>query len=180
MDKEIKDRIELAKNFAVSAGKILLEHFGGRQDSKLKSQRETVTNADLASEKYILAQIEREFDEPVLSEELHPEAELSGPLWIIDPLDGTNNFSRGIPFFAVIIAFAIDAETKLGVIHEPIRKETFWTDGEKSYLGDSEIRVSNTIKLANVSRRRDFHTIAAAATRQISRTSSAWRWRFVV
>ncbi len=144
---EIIDRTEFVKRTAVSAGKILMKHFGGRQNWRMKSQRETVTDADIESEEFILQEIEREFGESVISEEFHPKTAISGAQWIIDPLDGTNNFSCGFPFFCVIIAFAIDGETKLGVIHEPIRNETFWTDGTASFVGDVKLQVSSTFKL---------------------------------
>lgn len=144
---EIIDRTEFAKRTAVSAGRILMKHFGGRQNWRMKSQRETVTDADIESEEFILSEIEREFGESVLSEEFHPETAISSAQWIIDPLDGTNNFSCGFPFFCVIIAFAIDGDTKLGVIHEPIRNETFWTDGKASFVGDIKLNVSTTTKL---------------------------------
>lgn len=145
---EITERVEFAKRTAESAGELLMKHFGGRQNWRMKSQRETVTDADEESEEFILTEIEREFGESSLSEEFHPDRKISGGQWIIDPLDGTNNFSCGFPFFCVIIAFAVDGDTKLGVIHEPIREETFWTDGEKSYVGDQEIHVSRTSKIA--------------------------------
>ncbi len=145
---EITDRVDFAKRTAIGAGKLLMKHFGGKQDWRLKSQRETVTDADIESEEYINGRIETEFGENILSEEFHPDEVISGAQWIVDPLDGTNNFSCGFPFFCVIIAFAIDGDTKLGVIHEPIRKETFWTDGERSYVGETEIHVSETDKLS--------------------------------
>ena len=147
MSADIKERITFAKTTAITAGELLLREFGGRQNWRMKSPRETVTDADIASEELIIGLIEKEFAEPILSEELHSDTGLSGPLWIVDPLDGTNNFAHGFPFFCVIIAYAEDGETKLGVIHEPVRGETFWTDGEKSYLGDEEIHVGTTTKL---------------------------------
>jgi len=145
----IKDRTEFAKRTAVSAGEILKKHFGGRQDWRMKSHRETVTDADIESEEFIIREIEREFGESILSEEFHPDTDIAGTQWIIDPLDGTNNFSCGFPFFCVIIAFAVDDDTKVGVIHEPLRNETFWTDGKASYVGDQKIRVSKTAKISN-------------------------------
>ncbi len=143
----VKDRTEFAKRTAVSAGEILKKHFGGRQDWRMKSHRETVTDADIESEEYIIREIEREFGESILSEEFHPDTDIAGAQWIIDPLDGTNNFSCGFPFFCVIIAFAVDGDTKVGVIHEPLRNETFWTDGKASYVDDVKLRVSQTSKL---------------------------------
>lgn len=147
MISDIQKRLDFAKNTARSAGKILLEHFGAKQDSRMKSLREVVTKADILSEEFIIESISRKFSEPVLSEELHSTAIFDGPLWIVDPLDGTNNFSRGFPFFSVLISFAFDGKTKLGVIHDPLRDETFYTDGKKSYLNGKQIRVSDTKKL---------------------------------
>ncbi|HDR91194.1 MAG TPA: inositol monophosphatase [candidate division Zixibacteria bacterium] len=144
---EIIQRTDFAKRTAISAGEILKKHFGGRQDWRIKSHRETVTDADIESEEFIIREIEREFGESILSEEFHPNTDISGAQWIIDPLDGTNNFSCGIPFFCVIIAFAVNGDTKVGVIHEPLRNETFWTDGKSSYVGDVKLNVSNTTKL---------------------------------
>jgi len=149
MSVDIEKRLDFAKKIAVDAGKILVARFGGRQKSSMKSIRETVTEADLRSEEFILKAIDAEFGEPVLSEEFRPDTRISGPLWIVDPLDGTNNFAMGYPFFAVIIAFAVDGTSKLGVIHEPIRGETFFTDGKKSYCNDSPISVSETTRLGD-------------------------------
>ena len=147
MNREILKRLEFARNTASSAGKILMEHFGERQDSNMKSLREVVTKADLLSEELIVEAISKEFSEPILSEEKYSKANFAGPLWIVDPLDGTNNFSRGFPFFSVLIAFAVDGDTRLGIVHDPLRSETFWTDGDKSFLGDEPIRVSDTKNL---------------------------------
>ena len=147
--KRNSDRLDFAKSLATKSGELLLSYFGGRQNARMKSIREAVTDADIRSEELILDAVDREFGEPVLSEEFRPDTPIAGPLWVVDPLDGTNNFAAGIPFFAVIIAFVEDGETRFGVIHEPIRGETFWTDGESSYLGDERISVSSTKRLAD-------------------------------
>jgi len=144
---DIDNRIEFAKRLAVESGDLLMKRFGGRQEYRSKSHRETVTDADIESEEHILRRIENEFDEPVLSEELNPNAKIPGPLWIVDPLDGTNNFASGFPFFSVLIAFAQDGETKLGIVHDPLRGETFWANGKKSFVNDTRISVSGTKKL---------------------------------
>ncbi|MCK5832471.1 inositol monophosphatase [bacterium] len=149
MNRDILDRLDFAKETAIKAGEILAKNFGGRHKGTMKSSREVVTETDLESERYILNAIENRYGEPVLSEESNPNTDTKGPLWIVDPLDGTNNFAAGIPFFAVIISFAIDSSTKLGVIYEPLRKELFWSDGILSYLGESRINISNTEKLGD-------------------------------
>ena len=147
---DIKNRVEFAKLLAMEAGEILAQRFGGRQKGRMKSQREVVTDTDIESEEHILRRIEDEFGEPVLSEEFNPDTHSDGPLWIIDPLDGTNNFACGFPFFSVLIAFAENGKTKLGIIYEPIRKNIFWSDGVRSYVGTELIAVSKTKKLGDV------------------------------
>lgn len=63
--------------------------------------------------------------------------------WIVDPLDGTTNFLHGIPHFAISIAAEQDGEIVAGMIHDPLRDETFWADrGQGAYLNDRRLRVS--------------------------------------
>lgn len=64
-------------------------------------------------------------------------------VWIVDPLDGTANFLRGLPFFAVNIALARDGEAIAGVTHVPMMDETFWAEkGKGAFLNGTPIRVS--------------------------------------
>jgi len=146
MSNVIAEKLEFAKKTAISAGDILLERFENTQ-SKLKSKREVVTDADLASEEFIIGAIETEFGESILSEESHEHSKLEDKMWIIDPLDGTNNYANGIPFFSVVIAYYEEGRSLFGVIYEPIREELYWSDGELSYLNNRHIRVSKTNRL---------------------------------
>ena len=80
---------------------------GGNEVFSKSAHYDRVTTADTESEKKIVAEIERDFPEhTVLSEEMGSRRRDSEYTWIIDPLDGTNNYSRGLPFFAVSIAAA--------------------------------------------------------------------------
>ncbi len=73
-----------------------------------------------------------------------------GVRWIVDPLDGTTNFLHGIPYFAISIALERDGEIVAGVIHDPIRDETFWADkGQGAFLNDERIRVSGRRRIAD-------------------------------
>ena len=74
----------------------------------------------------------------------------AGVRWIVDPLDGTTNFLHGIPYFAISIALERDGEIVAGVVHDPIRDETFWADkGQGAFQNDERIRVSGRRRIAD-------------------------------
>jgi myo-inositol-1(or 4)-monophosphatase len=104
----------------------------GRID--FKSAKDVVTEVDHLSEALILDAIRTRFPgDAILAEETGEhdaaggEAPTSGigRVWIVDPLDGTINYANGIPFWCVSIALAVDGRPVVGVIHDPVRRETF-------------------------------------------------------
>ncbi len=130
---------------ARQAGAELLKFF---KDKNLKidkkSKHEIVTPADMASNKIILATIKKEFPtHGILSEETGYYQKNSDYLWIIDPLDGTNNFAMGNPLWGVSVALAYKKELVLGVINLPFMKDLFWAQvGQGAYLNNKKITVS--------------------------------------
>jgi fructose-1,6-bisphosphatase/inositol monophosphatase family enzyme len=73
-----------------------------------------------------------------------------GRTWIIDPLDGTVNYANGIPFFCVSVGLVVDGTPAAGVVHDPMRAETFWaTSDGPACLGDNEIHASDKQSLAD-------------------------------
>ena len=69
---------------------------------------------------------------------------LDAPFWIIDPLDGSNNFSKGIPYFALSVALYERKDFVMGVVYDPIRDEVFWTQrGVGSFLDQYKLRITN-------------------------------------
>ncbi len=101
----------------------------GQVSVTLKSEKDLVTNADLQAEKLILSCIREAFpDHAFLTEEsaptVNPET-LRGPLWIVDPIDGTANYAHGHPHTAVSIAFAFEGHVLAAVVHSPFENETF-------------------------------------------------------
>ena len=62
--------------------------------------------------------------------------------WIIDPLDGTNNYAHGLPIFSISVALAHKKETILGMVYAPFLKEIYWSIGKKSFCNNKEILVS--------------------------------------
>lgn len=98
--KSGKDALEVAIAAAEKAGGILLDYFGSKIQVKHKSKGNLVTEADILSEKFILDFLQNEYpDFSILSEESNSSASLTDCAWIVDPLDGTNNYTFGIPFF---------------------------------------------------------------------------------
>jgi len=139
-----KNALEVAIAAAKEAGEILLAHFGSVRQIKHKSQGNLVTDADILSEKLIIDFLKREYpDFGILSEESNPSASVSGYTWVVDPLDGTNNYTYGIPFFCVNIALVQDEDILLGITYDPMRGELFQAEkGKGAYLNDSPIRIS--------------------------------------
>lgn len=139
-EKELK----VAKNVAKKAGKILMKYFG-KVGYEIKKDNSRVTKADLESEKLILKTIRKNFPEhTIYSEEAGIDQKKSDYMWVIDPLDGTTNFSLGNPFFNVSIGFVKKDEPILGVIYYPILKELYYAvKGEGAYTNGKKINVSN-------------------------------------
>ncbi len=139
-----KNALEVASAAAKEAGEIVLSHFGSKRQIKHKGQGNLVTDADLLSEKSIIDFLKREYpDFGILSEESSSSATISGYTWVVDPLDGTNNYTFGIPFFCVNVALVRDEDIVLGVTYDPLRKELFQAEtGKGAYLNGAPIRVN--------------------------------------
>ncbi len=91
-----------------------------------------VTEADFAAERVIRKQLQEGFPEfSILGEEYGAEGRSDGPEWIVDPIDGTLGFSRGIPLFSTLIALAVDGEPVMGLIDLPALGERYvgWKGG---------------------------------------------------
>jgi histidinol phosphatase-like enzyme (inositol monophosphatase family) len=91
-----------------------------------------VTEADFAAERVIRKRLQQGFPEfAILGEEYGAEGRSDGPEWIVDPIDGTLGFSRGIPLFSTLIALAVDGEPVMGLIDLPALDERYvgWKGG---------------------------------------------------
>jgi fructose-1,6-bisphosphatase/inositol monophosphatase family enzyme len=123
---------------AVEAGRILADRYERVERVDYKSARDVVTEVDHLSEELILKAIRAAFpDDGILAEESGEHRALAGAAdtrdrtrtWIVDPLDGTINYANGIPFFCVSIGLVVDGRPEVGVIHDPMRAETFAATG---------------------------------------------------
>lgn len=141
-----QQELETARKAAAESAGIIRE-FASNQSFEigLKRKNDLVTDADLASEKKIIEVIKSAFpDDQFLAEESNTHSMLpNGRVWIIDPIDGTTNFSHGFPPYCVSIAFWEDGEAKVGIVLEVAHDEWFWAvEGEGAWLGDRQISIS--------------------------------------
>ncbi len=163
---------EFIKETILGAGKVILE-----EEKKLKIEQKAsftdlVTNADKASEEFIISAIKKTFpDHTVLAEEssLGAEKDLENfkkakYIWIIDPIDGTTNFAHGLPLYSISIALFqkktakssnnfdyLSGELIAGAVYAPRLNELFYAEkGQGAFLNDQPIHVSGaeTLKQA--------------------------------
>ena len=140
--------VNIALKAARAAGKIILQSMDrlDRLVVEEKGKNDFVTEIDRQVEQEIVYQISKAFPEhAILGEEGGFSAgdENSEFQWVIDPLDGTTNFVRGIPHFAVSIACKHNGRLEHGVIYDPVRQEEFTaTRGKGAQLNGNRMRVS--------------------------------------
>lgn len=142
-----------AKEIALAAGDIHLRYFRDpdlRIDAKFNDS-DIVTTADKEAESFIIGEILSRFpDSEILSEESGEGGNARARLrWIIDPLDGTTNFSQGLPMFSVSIGVQVDGLDTVGVVYAPKLGELFEAvAGKGAYLNGRPIECSGKRRLA--------------------------------
>ncbi|MBE0481031.1 MAG: inositol monophosphatase [Dehalococcoidia bacterium] len=130
-----KQAIDVAAAAAVEAGAILMDHFREETRVRFKSRANIVTDVDLRADRRLKSVISAEFpDHSFISEETEPLQGDSSYTWILDPLDGTNNYSFGIPFFCTVIALTRGEEVLAGVVYDPLRDELFAAERDRGTM----------------------------------------------
>lgn len=116
---------------------------------KYKGEIDLVTEVDHQAEAYLLGEIEHRFPgHGVVAEESGTRLGDGDQRWFIDPIDGTLNYARGLPFFVVSLAYAEAGEVRLGVVYDPIQDECFSAErGRGACLNGEPIKVSETRQL---------------------------------
>jgi myo-inositol-1(or 4)-monophosphatase len=129
-----------------AAADILLPGFG-KQDYSYKADGSIITAADEAMQQRLQDELQTAWpDYAFLGEEMseaEQRAAMSNPAgyWCIDPLDGTNNYATGMPFFAVSIALIVNSEQTLGLVYDPLRDEVFTAiKGEGALLNGEPLK----------------------------------------
>jgi len=121
----LDEYLAFAVQVAVDAGRVALEHYQRGVIVELKADASPVTKADRGAEQLIRERIAARYpDHAVVGEEYGADGRSSAFRWIVDPIDGTKSFIRGVPLFGVLIALEIDGQVDVGVCHMPALAET--------------------------------------------------------
>ncbi len=143
MDKLIKKAYNVSLKTASKAGKYLMKKYlNGNIEVKASSKHDVKLDVDIEVENLIKRTIKRYFpDHGFICEEGGREKTETKFNWVIDPLDGTVNFSRGIPHFCSSIAFKEGKSCLIGVVIDPVRNEIFSAiDGVGAFLNGVPIK----------------------------------------
>jgi 3'(2'), 5'-bisphosphate nucleotidase len=166
--KDIKQLIEKAITASIEAGKKIMEIYeSGNFEIETKSDNSPLTIADKKSQETIMSFIENT-DIPVLSEEgkhlPYQERKHWEWLWLVDPLDGTKEFIKRNGEFTVNIALIHNNRTIAGVIYVPVKKELYYSDGEKSYFSilDSAYNIIKRVELPIKQNKKEGKVIVAS------------------
>lgn len=145
MDKVLAVAIEAAR----AAGEVALGHYRSGLEVTLKPDLSPVTQADREAEKVIIEILRSAFpDHGFLGEELGAQGD-QAVRWIIDPIDGTRNFVRGIPFWATLIGLEEHGEITAGVVYNPVSGELLHARrGAGVYANGERVRVSEVDDLS--------------------------------
>lgn len=143
---------EYIVNLTLQAGKTLKKYFtSGKFTSKSKGGVDFLTQADEEVDHFLRESIEKRYPQTeFLTEETAPldysKFKDVDNLWVIDPLDGTVNFSRGNSHFAISIALVDKGVSKLGVVYAPVVENMYWAqvDKDAAFLDGNPIKVSIT------------------------------------
>jgi len=145
--------LEFAIKIAKKAGSIQMKYFGNITSLEKKSTNiDLVTKADIKSEKYIINQITKEYpNHSILAEESGNISNDNEYLWVIDPLDGTTNFTHNLPIFAVSIGLVKkNIGTICAVVYNPAADKCFYAEHKKgSFLNNKAIKCTSSNTLSD-------------------------------
>jgi len=145
--------MEKVKGLALAVGKMQSSNLG-KKDLAMSTKStaiDLVTEIDKKSELMIIEFIKQNYpSHSILAEESGLANNETEYLWIVDPLDGTTNFSQGLPIFAVSIALQYKNETVLGVVYAPVIDQLFTAiKGQGAFLNGKRLQVSSKTELTN-------------------------------
>jgi myo-inositol-1(or 4)-monophosphatase len=144
------NELEVAQKAARAGGEVVARYF--REDVSFRSNEQSynlVSDADLESERAIAQIIHQAFpDHSILAEEAHKDDPDAADLWVVDPLDGTNNFAHKIPYFSISIAYFHRGQPTCGVVYDPVTGDWFVASrGQGAYYNGCQVRVANHQRL---------------------------------
>jgi histidinol-phosphatase len=153
-----KLRLDWAVKIAHEAGRHTLKYFRrGDLEVERKADDSPVTIADREAEELLRLRIAERFPaDGLLGEELGAIESKSGYQWVLDPIDGTKSFIRGVPLYSTLVAVLLDGEPCIGVIHAPATSETVYADtGGGSWYLPGKGQQPRQAQVSRVSRMQD-------------------------
>jgi myo-inositol-1(or 4)-monophosphatase len=146
-DRDLDLRLLTARAIVREAGKLAHDYFSRRAQLEIehKGMQDVVSIADRAVEELIRERLSNAFpDDDLLGEEggAAPRRPCAG-LWVIDPIDGTANFLRGVPYWSVTLGYVVGDRVEIGITYDPVHDELFWARrGRGAHRNQTPIRVS--------------------------------------
>jgi histidinol-phosphatase len=150
LNPEWRSRYEVAQAVTRRAGQLALRYFDGSLTVEWKADQSPVTVADREAETLLRTTLHEAFPhDGFLGEEYGDTPGTSGFRWVIDPIDGTRNFVRGVPVWATLVGLEYRDEQIAGIIEAPALHQSYRAlRGDGAYRGDKRIRVSDIAKLS--------------------------------
>ena len=138
--------LDIALDLSKKAGTVMRNNFAAGMKKEWKDERSPVTATDLAINAMILTEIKSNFPgHSILAEEESDHDESHEYVWICDPVDGTHNFSHGLPTATFALALLHKGQPILGVILDPFEDRTYWAEkGKGAFLNGHPIHVSSS------------------------------------
>jgi histidinol phosphatase-like enzyme (inositol monophosphatase family) len=142
------DELAVARTAVDQAGRLALQYFGTTLAIEYKADRSPVTAADRGAEEALRQTLGAAFPhDGMLGEELGASDGTSGRRWIVDPIDGTQSFIRGVPLYGVLVALEIDGTAQIGVAHFPglgetvaaARRQGCWWNGRRARVSTTPL-----------------------------------------
>ena len=148
---EVRELLDFATVLAQEAGTLTLRYFGGIVDHVAKGDGSPVTIADQEAEQLIRGRVEARYpDHSILGEEYGESNEGARVRWIVDPIDATRSFMRGVPLYGVLIGIEVEGDTAVGVAHFPALSETVAAGaGLGCTWNDEPCRVSSVSRIGD-------------------------------
>ncbi|MBE9526252.1 MAG: inositol monophosphatase [Proteobacteria bacterium] len=160
------DLTKLSQLILTAARQELLPRFKNCKVN-VKEDGSFITEADLAIQKFLQTELKKQWPEyKFFAEEMPIDemgdffAENSDGFWCLDPIDGTSNFSCGLPYFSISLALIKNSKTELGIVYDPIRDECFsairgkgaWLNGQPLKVSQSKRPLKKAIALVDIKR----------------------------
>jgi fructose-1,6-bisphosphatase/inositol monophosphatase family enzyme len=168
--------VAVAHDCAEAASAIIRQGFGAAALAGVKGRGNVVTETDLEAERIVLSMLGSEFPaHAILSEETAGDVRSDGWMWVVDPLDGTKNFSRGIPHFGFNIALCFGSRPVLGLTAHPLLRDVFLSvEGTGAAMNLNPVSVSECASVMDAVVAIDMGYDAERGARQLDLARQLW------